>query len=69
MTYYFQMLAGVEAQTLTVWRQADHYKIPRIVFTNKMDRQDANLELSLESLRTKLGVCPLPIYLPLKGMV
>uniref|UniRef100_A0A1B6KGD5 Tr-type G domain-containing protein n=1 Tax=Graphocephala atropunctata TaxID=36148 RepID=A0A1B6KGD5_9HEMI len=58
--------AGVEAQTLTVWRQADHYKIPRIVFTNKMDRHDASLTLSLESLQSKLGVPTLPLFLPLK---
>ncbi|XP_054264972.1 ribosome-releasing factor 2, mitochondrial [Macrosteles quadrilineatus] len=58
--------AGVEAQTLTVWRQADHYHIPRIVFTNKMDRQDADLHLSLDSLRSKLDVCPLALFLPIK---
>lgn len=56
--------AGVEAQTLTVWRQADRYGIPRIIFVNKMDRRDASLDLSIESLKHKLEVIPLPIQLP-----
>uniref|UniRef100_A0A1B6GLX8 Tr-type G domain-containing protein n=1 Tax=Cuerna arida TaxID=1464854 RepID=A0A1B6GLX8_9HEMI len=58
--------AGVEAQTLTVWRQADHYQIPRIVYVNKMDRNDASLALSLESIQSKLGIPTLTLFLPLK---
>ncbi|XP_046992201.1 ribosome-releasing factor 2, mitochondrial isoform X1 [Schistocerca americana] len=56
--------AGVEAQTLTVWRQADRYGIPRIIFVNKMDRRDASLNLSVESLKYKLDLNPLLIQLP-----
>ncbi|KAL3875008.1 hypothetical protein ACJMK2_037950 [Sinanodonta woodiana] len=56
--------AGVEAQTLTVWRQADHYHIPRIVFLNKMDKMGANLDLCLESLRERFHVEPLLVNFP-----
>ncbi|EFA06892.2 ribosome-releasing factor 2, mitochondrial [Tribolium castaneum] len=56
--------AGVEAQTLTVWRQADRYKIPRIVFVNKMDRSDSNLFLSCKSIEEKLEVPVLCLQLP-----
>lgn len=58
--------AGVEAQTLTVWRQADRYSIPRLVYCNKMDRSDGSLPMSLQSLHAKLNVCPLAIQLPIK---
>ncbi|XP_044264059.1 ribosome-releasing factor 2, mitochondrial [Tribolium madens] len=56
--------AGVEAQTLTVWRQADRYKIPRIVFVNKMDRSDSNLFLSCKSIEEKLEMPALCLQLP-----
>uniref|UniRef100_A0A0B7A8G0 Tr-type G domain-containing protein n=1 Tax=Arion vulgaris TaxID=1028688 RepID=A0A0B7A8G0_9EUPU len=56
--------AGVEAQTLTVWRQADHYHIPRLVYLNKMDKSTASLDLCLASLRNKLHVEPLVLNLP-----
>ncbi|XP_026461965.1 ribosome-releasing factor 2, mitochondrial-like [Ctenocephalides felis] len=56
--------AGVEAQTLTVWNQADRNKLPRIVFVNKMDRSDADFVASCKSLINKLDVTPLPLYLP-----
>lgn len=58
--------AGVEAQTLTVWRQADRYNIPRIIYVNKMDRKDAIFENSVKSIETKLETIPLVIQLPLK---
>lgn len=58
--------AGVEAQTMTVWRQANRYNIPRIVYINKMDRQDADLEKSLQSIESKLDTLPLPTQLPLQ---
>lgn len=57
--------AGVEAQTLTVWRQADRYHIPRIVFANKMDRFDASLEMCCKSIETKLDVMPLCVQIPI----
>uniref|UniRef100_A0A2C9KB26 Tr-type G domain-containing protein n=1 Tax=Biomphalaria glabrata TaxID=6526 RepID=A0A2C9KB26_BIOGL len=57
--------AGVEAQTLTVWRQADRYNIPRLVYLNKMDKRDASLALCLQSLHKKLHVEPLLVNLPM----
>ncbi|XP_044728155.1 ribosome-releasing factor 2, mitochondrial [Chrysoperla carnea] len=58
--------AGVEAQTLTVWRQADRYKIPRIILVNKMDRQDADLTMCCKSIKQKLDIPPLCLQLPIK---
>ncbi|KAI5741305.1 hypothetical protein M8J76_012325 [Diaphorina citri] len=59
--------AGVEAQTLTVWRQADKFSIPRLVYLNKMDRPDANLDLCVKSLRDRFGVTPLVLQIPIIG--
>ncbi|XP_050404706.1 ribosome-releasing factor 2, mitochondrial isoform X1 [Patella vulgata] len=56
--------AGVEAQTKTVWRQADKYSIPRIVYLNKMDKPGASIEKCLTSLKEKLNVEPLLLHLP-----
>jgi len=56
---------GVEPQTETVWRQADKYRVPRIVFVNKMDRTGANFEECVLQLRSKLHANPIPIQLPL----
>ncbi|TGZ49159.1 ribosome-releasing factor 2, mitochondrial isoform X1 [Temnothorax longispinosus] len=56
--------AGVEAQTLTVSRQADRYNIPRIIYVNKMDRADADFDMSLRSVESKLNVETLPIQIP-----
>jgi elongation factor G len=47
--------AGVEPQTETVWRQANEYKVPRIVFANKMDKIGADFEYSVNSLKERLG--------------
>ncbi|KAK2579046.1 hypothetical protein KPH14_002839 [Odynerus spinipes] len=58
--------AGVEAQTLTVCRQAEKYKIPMIIYVNKMDRSDADLEKSLRSVELKLNVNALPTQYPIK---
>lgn len=55
---------GVEAQTETVWRQANHYKVPRIVFINKMDRMGADFERSLQTIIDQLSARPLPIQIP-----
>ncbi|XP_074659810.1 ribosome-releasing factor 2, mitochondrial-like [Tubulanus polymorphus] len=57
--------AGVEAQTLTVWRQADRYNIPRIVYLNKMDKFRANFNLCLDSIEDKLKVETLPLQIPI----
>lgn len=58
--------AGVEAQTLTVCRQADKYDIPRIIYINKMDRTDANFDISLKSIESKLYTEVFPIQFPIK---
>jgi elongation factor G len=66
---------GVEPQTETVWRQADRYNVPRIVFVNKMDKIGADFQMCLETIRDRLGVKAVPIQLPigseaaLKGVV
>ncbi|MNJ38429.1 Elongation factor G [compost metagenome] len=67
--------AGVEPQSETVWRQADKYNVPRIVFVNKMDKIGADFEKSVESIRDRLGAKAVPIQLPigsesnLKGVI
>ncbi|XP_078419978.1 ribosome-releasing factor 2, mitochondrial isoform X2 [Cetorhinus maximus] len=61
----FDASAGVEAQTLTVWRQADKHHIPRICFLNKMDKSRASFSYSIESIKQKLKVKPLLLQLPI----
>ncbi|XP_072050409.1 ribosome-releasing factor 2, mitochondrial-like [Amphiura filiformis] len=61
----FDASAGVEAQTLTVWRQADRYKIPRLAFLNKMDKAKASFDMSVSSIQDKLHATPLLIQLPI----
>ncbi|XP_043447906.1 ribosome-releasing factor 2, mitochondrial isoform X1 [Prionailurus bengalensis] len=61
----FDASAGVEAQTLTVWRQADKHRIPRICFLNKMDKTGASFKYAVESIREKLKAKPLLLQLPL----
>ncbi|GAA5503705.1 elongation factor G [Deinococcus xinjiangensis] len=56
---------GVEPQTETVWRQADRYGVPRVVFVNKLDKVGADFQLCLSDLRDKLGVHPLAVQWPL----
>jgi elongation factor G len=58
-------VAGVEAQSETVWRQADRYQVPRICFINKMDRVGANFDRNLSMIKERLKANPLPIQLPL----
>src|SRR6476660_5142256 len=58
-------VAGVEPQTETVWRQADKYGVPRIVFVNKMDRVGADFDRCLEMLGTRLGIQAVPVQLPI----
>ena len=57
--------AGVEPQTETVWRQADEFKVPRIIFCNKMDKLGASFEMSLKSIGDRLGVNYAPIEWPI----
>ncbi|XP_068619121.1 ribosome-releasing factor 2, mitochondrial [Battus philenor] len=57
--------AGVEAQTLTVWRQANGYRVPRILYLNKMDRPDADINACVRSVREKLQVTPLLVHTPI----
>ncbi len=54
----FDSVAGVEPQSETVWRQADHYKVPRIAFMNKMDRTGADFFASVQSMVDRLGARP-----------
>ena len=67
--------AGVEPQTETVWRQADKYNVPRMIFVNKMDKTGADFYRCLEMIEDRLGAKPVPVQLPvgaetdLKGVV
>ncbi|BAT61058.1 elongation factor G [Variibacter gotjawalensis] len=56
---------GVEPQTETVWRQGDKYKVPRIVFANKMDKIGADFFKCLEDIKVRLGAKPVAIQLPI----
>jgi elongation factor G len=56
---------GVEPQSETVWRQANRYSIPRIVFVNKLDRTGANFYRVIEDIREKFDLVPLPLQLPI----
>ncbi len=56
---------GVEPQSETVWRQADHYKVPRIAYVNKMDILGANFENVVNMMRERLGCVAVPIQLPI----
>jgi len=58
-------VGGVEPQTETVWRQADRYGVPRIVFVNKMDRVGADFDRCLAMVRERLGAKAFPIQYPL----
>ena len=57
--------AGVEPQTETVWRQASEFKVPRMIFCNKMDKMGANFEYSLSTIDSRLGVNSKPIQWPI----
>ncbi len=56
---------GVEPQTETVWRQADKYEVPRMVFVNKMDKIGADFYMSLETIKERLGANPIVLQLPI----
>jgi len=55
--------SGVQPQTETVWRQANKYEVPRLVFVNKMDRMGANFQRVIEQLRTRLGAIAVPMQM------
>ncbi len=58
-------VSGVEPQTETVWRQADKYRVPRLVYVNKMDRVGADYYRCLEMVRDRLGAHPVAIQIPI----
>jgi elongation factor G len=61
----FDAVQGVEAQSETVWRQADRYRVPRICFVNKMERVGADFQNTISMIRERLHARPLPIQLPI----
>jgi len=61
----YDAVAGVQPQSETVWRQANKYKVPRLAFINKMDRQGADFFKSYEHIRTRLKGNPVPIQIPI----
>jgi elongation factor G len=61
----FCAVGGVEPQSETVWRQADKYKVPRISFVNKMDRNGADFFSVVEQIKTRLGANAVPIQVPI----
>ncbi len=71
----FCAVGGVEPQSETVWRQADKYKVPRMAFINKMDRNGADFFKVVSEIKEKLGANPVPLQIPIgaeenfKGLV
>src|SRR6201987_1995589 len=61
----FDSVSGVQPQTETVWRQGDKYKVPRICFVNKMDKNGADFEHVLEPIRKRLGARRVAIQIPI----
>ena len=61
----FSAREGVQPQSEKVWRQADKYKVPRMIFVNKMDRPDSNFLNVVEKIKTRLGSNAVPIQLPI----
>lgn len=61
----FCAVGGVEPQSETVWHQADHYKVPRIAFINKMDRTGADFFAAIQDIEKKLKTNPLPLNIPI----
>jgi elongation factor G len=55
---------GVQPQSETVWRQADRYQVPRLIFINKMDRTGADFERTVQMVRDRLGATPVPVQMP-----
>jgi len=71
----FCAVSGVQPQSETVWRQADKYSVPRLVFVNKMDRTGADFHSVVDEVKDKLGANPIPVQFPIgaedsfRGMV
>jgi elongation factor G len=61
----FCAVGGVQPQSETVWRQADRYQVPRVIFVNKMDRTGADFYRVIDSVRDRLRAKPVPIQLPI----
>jgi elongation factor G len=61
----FCAVGGVEPQSETVWRQANKYSVPRMVFVNKMDRAGADFFRVVEQIKTRLGSKPVPLQVPI----
>ncbi len=61
----FDSVAAVQPQSETVWRQANKYKVPRIIFVNKMDRMGANFFNCVDKIRERLGARAVPIQIPI----
>lgn len=61
----FCAVGGVEPQSETVWRQANKYNVPRLVFVNKMDRSGADFLRVIEQIKNRLGSNPVPMQLPI----
>ena len=61
----FSAREGVQPQSEKVWRQADKYRVPRMIFVNKMDRPDANFFNVVEKIKTRLGSNAVPIQIPI----
>ena len=63
----FCAVGGVEPQSETVWRQSEHFGVPKLAFVNKMDRIGADFSAVLKSTPTRLGAKPLPVVIPVGG--
>ena len=61
----FCAVGGVEPQSETVWRQADKYNVPRLIFVNKMDRTGADFFRVINQIKVRLGANPVPVILPI----
>ncbi len=61
----FDSVSGVQPQSETVWRQGDKYKVPRICFVNKMDKNGADFEHVIETIRKRLGARPVALQIPI----
>ena len=60
-----ESVSGVQPQSETVWRQADTYEVPRLIFVNKMDRLGADFDYAVQTLHERLGANAIPIHIPM----
>jgi len=61
----FCAVGAVEAQSLTIWHQADRYRVPRLCYVNKMDRPGADFARCVKEIETRLNACPVPVQIPM----